>query len=81
MGLPAGETVFGLDYRANGGGIWAVTDANNVYNISTSTFTASQVGGTLDPALTGTSFGLDYNPNAAGGILFRIIGGDTGAIA
>ena len=79
-GLPAGETVFGLDYRANGEGIFAVTDANNVYNINSRTFVASQVGTTLSPTLLGDSFALDFNPSAGtpGGQLFRIITGATG---
>ena len=72
-----GEIISGIDYRANGGGIWAVTDADNVYNIDRNTFVATQVGTQLTPALVGSSFGLDYNPSAAGGSLFRIISGNT----
>ena len=76
--IGAGESILGLDYRANGGGIWAVTDADNVYNISTLDFSAT-LAGTLDPSLAdaGASFGLDFNPQAADGVLFRTIASDT----
>ena len=76
-----GEIIEGIDYRANGGGIWAVTDANHVYNIDRDTFVATQVGTQLTPGLVGSTFGLDYNPSASngtsGGSLFRIISGNT----
>ena len=78
-GIGAGESILGLDYRANGGNIWAITDANLIYNIDTVNFAATSVGPTLNPTLTsaGNSFGFDFNPNAAGGVLFRTIAGDT----
>ena len=79
-GIAANDSILGLDYRANGGGIWAVTASNNLYSISTTDFSATlQSNGPLVPALTdaGTLFGLDFNPNAQGGILFRTLAGDT----
>jgi hypothetical protein len=74
-GLAATESIFGLDYRANGGGIYAVGSLGNVYTIDQTSFAATQVPGSsaLSPALAGSSFAFDFNPNAAGGILSRII--------
>jgi hypothetical protein len=71
-GLSASETIFGLDYRANGGGIYAISSLNNVYTIDQNSFAATQVG-SLSEALVGSSFAYDFNPSAAGGILSRII--------
>ena len=71
-GLSASETIFGLDYRANGGGIYAVSSLSNVYTIDQTSFAATQVG-SLSEALVGNSFAYDFNPSAAGGILSRII--------
>lgn len=72
-GLAANENVVGLDYRANGGGIYAIGSQSNVYTINPTTFAATQLGSTLSPTLEGTSFAYDFNPSAAGGILSRII--------
>jgi hypothetical protein len=66
------ETIFGLDYRANGGGIYAISSASNVYTIDSNSFAATQIG-SLSEALNGSSFAFDFNPSAAGGILSRII--------
>ena len=79
-GIAADDSILGLDFRANGGGIWAVTASNNLYSINTTTFAATlQSNGPLVPALSdaGTLFGLDFNPQAQGGILFRTLAGDT----
>ncbi len=75
-GLSAGENIVGLDYRANGGNIYAVSDADNFYTINQNSFAASLVGA-LSPTLDGSSYAYDYNPVAAGGILSRIISADT----
>lgn len=72
-GLAATESIFGLDYRANGGGVFAVGSLGNVYTIDQNNFSATQVGSALTPALVGNSFAFDFNPSAAGGILSRII--------
>ena len=79
-GIADGDSILGLDFRANGGGIWAVTASNNLYSISTTDFSATlRSDGPLVPALSdaGTTFGLDFNPSAQGGILFRTLAGDT----
>ncbi len=72
-GLASGESVLGIDYRANGGGIYVVGSQSNLYTLDPNSFFATQVGLTLSPSLAGDSFAYDYNPNAAGGILARII--------
>lgn len=71
-GLAASEEIFGLDYRANGGGIYAVSSLNNVYTVDQNSFAATQVGSLSEP-LVGSSFAFDFNPNAVGGVLSRII--------
>lgn len=71
-GLSASESIFGLDYRANGGGIFAIGSQSNVYTIDQTTFAATQIG-SLSPTLDGSSFAFDFNPSAAGGTLWRII--------
>jgi hypothetical protein len=72
-GLAATESIFGLDYRANGGGVFAIGSLGNVYTIDQNSFAATPVGTALSPALVGSSFAYDFNPAAAGGILSRII--------
>lgn len=76
-GLSANENIVGLDYRANGGGVFAVTNLNNIFTINVQNFAATQVGATLATPLTGNSFAFDFNPAAAGsagnGTLARII--------
>jgi len=74
-GLAAGETVVGIDYRANGGGIYVVGSGSNFYTMDPNTFAVTPVGPSapLSPMLVGNAFAYDYNPSAAGGILSRII--------
>lgn len=72
-GLFANESILGLDYRANGGGIFAISDQNNVYQIDQNTFAASQIGGTLAPPLNGIDYAIDFNPAFNGGVFFRVI--------
>lgn len=72
-GLAAGENVLGMDYRANGGGIYIVGSQSNFYTLNPTSFVATPVGSALSPSLVGNSFAYDYNPSAAGGILSRLI--------
>lgn len=72
-GLATGESVVGLDYRANGGGIYVVGSQSNFYTLDPNSFIATPVGSTLSPSLVGDSFAYDFNPSAAGGVLSRLI--------
>jgi hypothetical protein len=72
-GLAASETVVGLDVRAGGatpGELYAVGSAGHVYTINTTTgaatlkSTLTAAAGDDEPftALSGTEFGVDFNP-------------------
>ena len=81
-GLADMETIFGLDYRANGAtpGIYAVGSSNTLYTIDRDTFAATAVGAGLSESLSAPTFGFDFNPAANGadpGTLSRIIAGGS----
>ncbi len=62
-GLQTGETVEGLDFRPATGELFCLGSTSRVYRIDTSTGAATQVGsGAFTPALSGASFGFDFNP-------------------
>lgn len=62
-GLPSGEVLVGLDRRPASGQIYAQGIRNRTYILSPSTGRATAVGpGPFAPALSGTSFGFDFNP-------------------
>jgi hypothetical protein len=71
-GLEAGETLVGIDVRPADGQIYAVSDQGNIYTLDLADGDAT-LAATLQPAagddnpyteLTGTSFGVDFNPVA-----------------
>jgi len=72
-GLATGDNLVGLDYRPATGVTYGISDNSNIYTINTATGIATQLGGTLSPALNGISFGFDYNPAFMGGQFARII--------
>ncbi len=61
-GLGAGETVTGMDFRPASGQLFAVSSASRVYTINTLTGAATPAGPAFTPALSGTAFGVDFNP-------------------
>ncbi len=62
-GLQAGETLVGIDYRPSNGQLVGVGSTNRLYLLSPSSGAATPIGTTpFTPALSGTSFGLDFNP-------------------
>lgn len=62
-GLAAGETVVGLDFGPRDGKLYAVSNQNRIYTVDTSTGATTAIGSSaFSPALTGASFGLDFNP-------------------
>ena len=69
-GLGAGETVVGIDFRANAAAVgdrrlFALTSASKLYTVDTTSGAATVVAATaFTPALSGTSFGFDFNPQA-----------------
>jgi hypothetical protein len=61
-GLAANETVVGLDFRPANGGLYAISNQSRLFTINTASGSMAVVGTTLFPALSGTSFGFDFNP-------------------
>ncbi|MET0351643.1 MAG: DUF4394 domain-containing protein [Rhizobacter sp.] len=61
-GLQPGETVLGIDYRVAKGWLYAVGSTNRLYRINADTAIATPVGERFAVSLTGTHFGVDFNP-------------------
>lgn len=62
-GLAADTDLVGIDYRVQDGALYGVGDAGGVYMLSEASATATKVSELTVP-LTGTSFGVDFNPAA-----------------
>ena len=65
-GLRAGETILGIDVRPTTGQLFALGSTSRVYGINPTaptTAPATAVGEPFTPALSGTSFGFDFNPS------------------
>lgn len=72
-GLIGGDTALvGIDYRVQDGQLYGVGNAGGVYMLNTGNAAATLVNRLTAP-LTGTSFGVDFNPAAD---RLRIIGDD-----
>src|SRR4051794_29574658 len=63
-GLNSGEQVVGLDVRPSDDRLYAVTSANRAVSVNPITGGVRPAFGPFDPALAGTSFGVDFNPVA-----------------
>jgi hypothetical protein len=62
-GLPAGETLVGIDFGPRDAKLYAVGQAGRIFALDSITGAASQVGAmTFTPAPAGMSFGVDFNP-------------------
>ena len=62
-GLAGDTNLVGIDYRVQNGKLYGVGNAGGLYVISADNAKASKVG-QLSVALSGTSFGVDFNPAA-----------------
>ena len=62
-GIPAGEKLIGIDFRVQNKVLYGVTNTGGVYTLDTNGAIATKVS-QLTVALTGTSFGVDFNPPA-----------------
>jgi Domain of unknown function (DUF4394) len=62
-GLAGDRSLVGVDYRVQDGQLYGVGDAGGVYTLSTSDAAATKVS-QLTVALSGASFGVDFNPAA-----------------
>ncbi len=61
-GMAAGETMVGIDFNAVDGQLYGVGSLANVYTVDTATAGATLVGAGGFAALSGTFFGVDFNP-------------------
>ena len=62
-GLQSGEMVLGIDMRPATAQLFALGSSSRIYTINMSNGVATVVGGAaFTPALSGTSFGFDFNP-------------------
>jgi hypothetical protein len=61
-GLQTGEAVLGLDMRPATGQLYALGSTGRIYTVNMSNGAAVQVGSPFATALSGTSFGFDFNP-------------------
>ena len=63
MGLQAGESLRGIDFRPNNGQLFGLGSTNRLYSIDLTTGAAAQIGQPFAVPLNGTSFGIDFNPS------------------
>jgi Domain of unknown function (DUF4394) len=61
VGLASGESLVAIDYRPFNGLLYAISTTSHAYFVL-STGQATPVGPVFDPVLTGTAFGIDFNP-------------------
>lgn len=61
-GLQAGENLLGIDFRPANGVLYGLGSSNRLYSLNTTTGAATQVGNPGAFTLSGSSFGVDFNP-------------------
>jgi hypothetical protein len=61
-GLQAGETILGIDMRPATGVLYGLGSTSRLYTINRTTGAATQVGSAGAFTLSGTAFGVDFNP-------------------
>ncbi|MGH8595422.1 MAG: DUF4394 domain-containing protein [Gammaproteobacteria bacterium] len=61
-GLTTGERLLGIDFRPATGQLYGLGDSNQLYTIDLVSGAASPTGTGLGTALSGSSFGFDFNP-------------------
>jgi len=60
--LQPGETIVGMDFRPANGWLYVIGSTSRVYRVNVPFGTLSLVGGPFTPGLSGSSFGVDFNP-------------------
>jgi hypothetical protein len=74
-GLQGGETLLGIDRRPANGLLYGLGSTSHLYTINTTTGVATLVSASpFSPGLTGTAFGLDFNPTVD---RLRVVSTDT----
>lgn len=61
-GLNTGEYVVGLDFRPANGTLFALSSQSRLFTVNTANGQLTAIGSTLNPMLSGTQFGFDFNP-------------------
>ena len=62
-GLSAGEMIIGIDMRPATAQLYALGRSSRIYTVNMSSGAATAIGtASFTPALSGTSFGFDFNP-------------------
>ena len=62
-GLSSGETIIAIDFRPANGQLYGLSDAGRIYSIALDTAAATLVSAAaLNPPISGTRFGFDFNP-------------------
>ena len=61
-GLGAGVTLMGIDFRPATGTLYGLGSNSQLYSINTMTGAAMAIGSPFSTAISGTSFGFDFNP-------------------
>lgn len=61
-GVQSGERIVGIDMRPLNGQLYGLGSTNRLYTINLSSGAATAVGAGLPLPLTGTEFGVDFNP-------------------
>jgi hypothetical protein len=64
QGLPAGETLVGIDYRVARGVLYALSASGRLYTIDTTNGALKPVGAAPAAALQGGTIGVNFNPVA-----------------
>lgn len=64
-GLPAGDSLVGLDYRVARGVLFTLSRSGRLYTLDVASGQLKPVGAApISPALEGSAFGVDFNPAA-----------------
>lgn len=62
-GLASDENLVGIDFRSSNKMLYALSNQSKIYTINLATGALTQVGtAAFTPALTGSHFGIDFNP-------------------
>ncbi|RYJ52673.1 DUF4394 domain-containing protein [Flavobacterium petrolei] len=61
-GLAANESIVGLDFRPANGGLYAISNQSRLFSVNTASGALTAIGSPFLTALSGTSFGFDFNP-------------------
>lgn len=61
-GLQSGENLVGIDFRPFNGVLYGIGSTSRIYSLNVTTGAATQIGSAGLFTLSGTNFGIDFNP-------------------